>query len=411
MDSSYPMTDKQDILLARQPIYDANKNISGFELLFRDSLPNSDTSTFDGNRATSRVLLSLFTESDLTTVTDGLPAFINFTAELIHTPPLFDPKSIIIEVLEDIEITDEIISSLKKLKQKGFTLALDDFVMDAKYHPILDFVDIVKLELPEMNNETLKQTISTLKQYKVKLLAEKIETPEQFKLCKDLGCDLFQGYFLSKPEIIKGKKIAAGKMAVINLISEIQSPTIDMDGLTQIITKDPALSFKLLKLINSAAFKRSKTIDSIHKAVTLLGIDKIKSWASLLALSKLDDKPEYLHYIALVRALMCERLSEYFQGQSKELFYTVGLLSCLDAFFDQDIKQVVGYIDLDASINQALLSYQGPAGLALKTTIYFEQARWHKLNWEKLGELELNAKLVNEIYFESTRLALELQDH
>ena len=401
-------TEPQDILLARQPIYDTSKEVIGYELLFRENTDIPTTGVFDGNRATSRVLLSLFTESDIATITHGLPAFINFTSELIHNPPLFDPKLIIIEVLENIVITDKIISSLKTLKKKGYTLALDDFVMDDRYRPILDLVDIIKLELPEMDDFTLSNTISTLKQYKVKILAEKIETPEQFNRCKELGCDMFQGYFLAKPEIIKGKKIAANKMAVLGLISEIQAPEIDMTGLTKIISRDPALSFKLLKLINSAAFKRSNTIDSIHRAVTLLGIEKIKSWASLLALSKLDDKPESLHYIALVRALMCEKLAEYIQLDAKDSFYTVGLLSCLDAFFDQEITEIVKHLSLDSSINNALLNFKGTAGLALHTTLNFEKSQWHKINWKQLSEYELNVKLINEIYFEVTKLALEL---
>lgn len=401
-------TEPQDILLARQPIYDTEKKVIGYELLFRENTSIPTTGVFDGNRATSRVLLSLFTESDISTVTNGMPAFINFTAELIHNPPLFDPKTMIIELLETIQITDKIIASLKNLKARGFTLALDDFVMDEKYRPILELVDIVKLELPAMDTETLKRTVATLKQFNVKILAEKIETPELFNQCKEIGCDMFQGYFLAKPEIIKGKKIAASKMAVLSLISEIQAPEIDMNGLTQIISRDPALSFKLLKLINSAAFKRSKEIESIHKAVTLLGIDKIKSWASLLALSKIDDKPESLHYIALVRALMCEKLAEYIQIESREQFYTVGLLSCLDAFFDQEINEIVKNISLNDPITQALLTNKGPAGLALHTTINFEKSQWHKINWQALSQYELSVKLINEIYFEVSKLALEV---
>ena len=402
--------EKQDILLARQPIYDTKQEITAYELLFREESA-VQMANFDGNRATSRVLLSLFTETDLTSVTGGLPAFVNFTAELINSPQLFNPQTIVIEILEDIEITDQIVESLKSLKKKGYTLALDDFIMDERYRPVLELVDIIKLELPEMTDEELSTTITTLKQYNVKLLAEKIETQAEFKRCLELGCDMFQGYFLSKPEIIKGKKIAAGKLSVLALISEIQAPVIDMDGLTKIITKDPALSFKLLKLINSAAFKRSNTIESIHKAVTLLGIDKIKSFASLLALSKLDDKPQALHRLALVRALMCEKLAEFISPCEKEQFYTVGLLSCLDAFFDQDIKDIVSHILLDKNINNALLSHNGDAGLALKTTVYFEQSLWHKLDWVKLGKFGLNAKTINNIYFECSSLALSLQDN
>jgi len=402
--------DKQDILLARQPIYDTNKVVIGYELLFRenDTLPLTN---FDGNRATSRVLLSLFTETDLTSVTGGLPAFVNFTAELLNSTPLFNPKTIIIEVLEDIEITNEVINNLKSLKKKGYTLALDDFIMDDRYKPVLELVDIIKLELPEMNDEELISTIKALKKYNVKLLAEKIETQAEFKRCKELGCDMFQGYFLSKPEIIKGKKLAAGKLSIISLISEIQAPNVDMKGLTKIITKDPALSFKLLKLINSAAFKRSNTIESIHKAITLLGIDKIKSWVSLLALSKLDDKPQSLHFIALVRALMCEKLANFINPDEKEKFYTVGLLSCLDAFFDQSIDQVVSHIMLDESISKALLSYAGDAGLALQTTLNFEQSHWQKLNWEKLGKFDLNVKKISAIYYECSTLAMSLQEN
>ncbi len=402
------MAEPQDILLARQPIYNTEKEVIGYELLFRENTDIPTIGAFDGNRATSRVLLSLFTESDISTITHGLPAFINFTAELIHNPPFFDPKSMIIEILEDVSITEKIICSLKKLKAKGYTLALDDFVMDDKYKPILELVDIIKLELPEMDDAALSSTIQKLKQYDVKILAEKIETPALFNRCKELGCDMFQGYFLAKPEVIKGKKIAASKMSVLNLISEIQAPEIDMTGLTKIISRDPALSYKLLKLINSAAFKRNHTIDSIHKAVTLLGIDKIKSWASLLALSKLDDKPEALHYIALVRALMCEKLAEYIQLDAKERFYTVGLLSCLDAFFDQELTEVIKHISLDKQINAALLNYQGNAGLALHTTLNFEKFQWHKIRWNELSKYELSVKLINEIYFEATKLALEL---
>tara|TARA_R110002049_G_scaffold8781_3_gene46753 strand:+ start:1553 stop:2767 length:1215 start_codon:yes stop_codon:yes gene_type:complete len=401
-------TEPQDILLARQPIYNTSKEVIAYELLFRENTDIPSIGIFDGNRATSRVLLSLFTESDITTITHGLPAFINFTAELIHNPPFFDPKSMIIEILEDICITDEIVTSLKALKQKGFTLALDDFVMDEKYRPILEIVDIIKLELPAMDDATLEKTIQTLKPYNVKILAEKIETPELFNRCRDLGCDMFQGYFLAKPEIIKGRKIAASKLSVLSLISEIQLPDIDMNDLTRIISRDPALSFKLLKLINSAAFKRSNTIDSIHRAVTLLGLNKIRSWASLLALSKLDDKPEALHYTALVRALMCERLAEYIQPDLKNRFYTVGLLSCLDAFFDQELTEIIKHISLDEAITDALLNHKGLAGLALHTTLNFEKSQWHKIDWQQLSQYDLSVKLINDIYFAASKLALEI---
>lgn len=397
--------DKQDVLLARQPIYNPEREVAAYELLFRDS-EQAPISNFDGNRATSRVLLNLFTASDLATVTNRLPAFVNFTEELIHNPPLFDPESIVVEILEDIDVTPKLIQSVKALKDRGFTIALDDFVMSEHYRPLLELVDIIKLELPEMPGQELVDTVHKLKEYDVKLLAEKVETHEQFKQCVELGCDLFQGYFLSKPEDVKGTKMAGNKLAVMNLISELQTPEIEIQGLTQVITRDPSLSFNLLKLINSAAYRRSKEIESIHMAVTLMGIERIKSWASLLALSKINDKPQSLHYLALMRALMCEKLSGHIKPEAKDQFYTVGLLSCLDAFIDKSLEDIVSSISLDQEVRSALLDKSGKAGLALATTINFEQSHWDKINWTALNEFNLSAKEVNEMYYHCSSEAI-----
>lgn len=398
--------EKQDVLLARQPIYNREQEIVAYELLFRDC-DKAVRSEFDGNKATSRVLLSLFTDSDLTTVTNKLPAFVNFTEELIHSPPLFDPEAIVIEILEDIPITPQLIDSVKVLKQKGFKIALDDFVLDKRYIPLLTLVDIVKLEIPEMPGEALRKTIDVLRKYNVELLAEKVETHEEFKQCVELGCTLFQGYFLSQPEDVKGKKMAGNKIAVLNLIAELQAPEVDIEGLTQVITRDPSLSFKLLKLINSAAYRRSKEIDSIHRAVNMLGLDRIKSWASLLALSKIEDKPQSLHYLALVRALFCERIADAMGATSKDLFYTVGLFSCLDAFFDQPMEEIVANIAFDPIIKSALMERNGPAGLAVDSAIKFEQSLWKDIHWNELEQHGLSAKEVNEIFYDSAKEAVE----
>ncbi len=410
MNRNFVSMHKQDVLLARQPIYDKERNIVGYELLFRDPETFSrqnPQAAFDGNRATSSVLLNLFTESDLNSVTGGLPAYINFTEELIHTPPLIDADALVIEILEDIPVTDRLVESLKSLKKNGYTLALDDFAMGAQYEAILPLIDIVKLELPALDDASLAQALTSLRKYPLKLLAEKVETPEQFKRCVELGCDLFQGYFLSKPEDVKGRKLATSKLAVIQLISEIQNPEVDIPGLTRVIMKDPALSFKLLKLVNSAAFRRSREIESIQMAVALLGLDRVKSWASLLALSKIDDKPQALHMLALVRALMSEKLAEFIAPQLSDRFYTVGLLSCLDAFFDQALAEIVQGISLDQTTREALLDHSGPAGLALSTTLLFEQCLWHKIDWAALAKYQLTAKHLNDIYLEASQLALE----
>jgi EAL and modified HD-GYP domain-containing signal transduction protein len=392
--------DKEDILLARQPIYDTHKEIVAYELLFRSN-SQIEQGRFDGNMATSNVLLNLFTEGDFDAITGGSPAFINFTEELIKSPPPLDPKKVVIEVLEDIEITAQLVANIKHLKHLGYTIALDDFVMAERYAPLLPFADIIKLELPAMSRTELQQTVESLRPFAVRLLAEKIETPEMFGVCQQLGCDLFQGFFLSKPEIITGRKIPDNKLVILNLIAELQNPDTEIKDLTRIIKGDPALSFKLLKLINSAAFGASRNVESIQHAVTLLGLERIKSWASLLALQNIQDKPVALNQIALIRAITCEQLARYLAPGKAPLFYTAGLFSCLAAFFDTELGEIISKIPLHGEVKSALLEYSGAAGMALKTAIFFEESRWNEVPWAALNKQGVNATVLNTLYHQS----------
>ncbi len=390
----------QNVLLARQPIYDTQQNLVAYELLFRPE-DKADMPSFDGNIATSRVLLNAFTEGDIEKITGGAPAFVNFTKELLLSPPPFNPEHIVVEVLEDIIIDEDVVNAIKNLKQKGYKIALDDFVMDERYKPLLPLADVIKLELPAMNAEELKSAIGYLKRFSTSLLAEKIETIEDYKLCKDLGCDLFQGYFLSKPEIIKGRKLPQNKLAVLQLIGELQDPAVNVNELNAIISKDPTLSFKLLKLVNSAAYRRARTIESIHMAVMMIGISKIKSWSSLLALSKMDDKPVALRQISLARAKLCELLSEKLSPDQGDLYFTTGLLSSLDAYFDTPLKKLLLSIPLEGTISDALAHYRGKAGLAVHTAKHYEQSKWQAIHWNLLERFGISKVELNKLYVES----------
>jgi EAL and modified HD-GYP domain-containing signal transduction protein len=400
------MTHK-DVLLARQPIYDVHKNIKAYELLFRDSDENQAVISCDSS-ATSNVLLNLFTESDLENVTNGLPAYINFSEELLSAPPLFDPSKIVIEILEGVKITPDVVKQIIKLKKLGYQIALDDFVMDPKYRPLMPYVDIVKVELPAIPKDELPGVLAYLNQFELTLLAEKVETHEEYANCLNLGFQLFQGYFLSKPEMVHGNKLGANQLSVLELITELQRPNAEIKDLTQIISKDPALSYKLLKLINSAAFQRVRTIDSIHMAVALLGITHVKSWASLLALSSLDSKPDALQYIAFVRALTCEKIASRIHPEKSDQFYTIGLLSCLDAFFDQSLETILESLPIEESMRAALLQRQGLGGLILDTTILFEQAQLEQINWVELEQHNLSPQDINDIYYDASAIALNV---
>ncbi|ABC31148.1 predicted signal transduction protein containing EAL and modified HD-GYP domains [Hahella chejuensis KCTC 2396] len=385
----------EQILLARQPIVNATKEIVAYELLFRS---NEQPAEFDGNAATSQVLLNAFTEIPIAEVTGGAKAFVNFTETLLMHPPPFSKELLVIEILETIELTDEIVTAIIRLGKNGFTLALDDYIPDTKYDELLPYVSIVKLEIPAIPKERLEQTVKHLKGLNITLLAEKVETHEEFEYCRDLGCDLFQGYFFSKPEIVTGRKLAHNRMAVMELIAKVQNPALSIDQIIKTITSDPSLSVKLLQLVNSAAYRRPRTIESIHMAVMLLGISRIKSWATLLALSNIEDKPKALITIALIRARMCELIAQTMEPKAADLYFTVGLFSCLEAFFDMPMEEILNKLPLSERVSDALVKMKGKPGLALHTTLQYERCKLDIIHWNLLEKMSLTGGEISAAY-------------
>lgn len=387
-------------LLARQPICDVNKEIVAYELLYRfeDGTINS---SIDGNTATSQVLINTFSLGECENITGGLPAFVNFTDKLLDFLPPIAPELLNIEILEDIEVTPELVAKVQEIKDRGYKIALDDFIWDDKYKPLLELTDIVKLEVPAMTRTQLREAISKLAKYEVVLLAEKIETLDEYQFCKDLGCSLFQGYFLYKPNIVQGATLSSNKATVLKLIAELNQQDADVDSIKTIITQDSELSFKLLSLINSAELRRSVEVTSIATAVALLGITRLKSWATMLAMTKLEDKPKSLLAISLQRAYFCEHVASIFNEKLAEKFYMIGMLSCLDLFFDISIQDLMKKLPLDEESKEALTEYRGLLGLILKTATLYEKFKLPDVPWAQLRELGLTQNDVNTIFIDS----------
>ena len=401
------MTD-QHILLARQPIFDTDIKVRAYELLFRSDNTN-DANVLDGDLATSQVMLNAFNELDISEVVQQFPAYINFTRKLILNPPPFDKKRFVIEVLEDIEADQELFDNLQKLKDAGYTIALDDFVYSPKWDPALRIADIVKIDVLAFDEAEIKRHVDLIKKFNVVLLAEKVETHEMFHYCKDLGFTLFQGYFLSKPEQVKGRKVPANKLVVLNLLTQLQNPNAELGKIADILSKDPVLSVKLIKLVNSAAFSSRREITSLQHAVSMLGLRQVKSWATLLSLSNMADKPNALSVLAMTRAKMCQLLAENFaSGIEIDAYFTTGLLSNLDAFFDMELKEIVATMPLSPLVAKGLLEGSGPIGLILKTVILFEQARWDEINIDALTKLKIGTRELELAYRESIRWASQL---
>lgn len=401
------MTD-QHILLARQPIFDVDIKVNAYELLFRDDNSNR-ANVFDGDSATSQVFLNAFNELDISEVVQNLPAYINFTRNLIISPPPFDKKRFVIEVLENIEPNAELFENLQKLKDAGYTIALDDFVYSPKWDPALRIVDIVKIDVLAFDEAQIKRHVDLLRPFKVVLLAEKVETHEMFHYCKGLGFTLFQGYFLSKPEQVKGRKIPANKLVVLNLLTQLQDPNAELAKIAGVIAKDPVLSVKLIKLVNSAAFSGRREITSLQHAVSMLGLRQVKSWATLLSLGNMADKPNALSVLAMTRAKMCQRLAECFTNTvDSDAYFTTGLLSNLDAFFDVELHEILASMPLSPIVADALLRGNGPIGIIINTVISFEQAHWDQLDMKALAKLNIGSKEMELSYRESIRWASQL---
>ncbi|MFT5562633.1 MAG: EAL and modified HD-GYP domain-containing signal transduction protein [Litorivivens sp.] len=241
--------------MARQPIYDREINIVAYELLFRQ-YSEHEAGVIDGDAATSELLIDAFTQWDIREIVGDTRAFVNFTKALIGRPLPFDKRHLVIEVLEDVIIDDSLVQDLKRLSEDGYTIALDDFIHTEKANEILPFADIVKIDILQLTRKEIEEHVILLAPFNVQLLAEKVETYEEFEFCRKLGFEFYQGYFLCKPELISNKKIPASKLAVLQLLHKLQNPQINMQELEQIVSGDPVLSFKILKLVNSASYNK-----------------------------------------------------------------------------------------------------------------------------------------------------------
>ncbi|MEM9101076.1 MAG: HDOD domain-containing protein [Pseudomonadota bacterium] len=389
------------ILLARQPIYDVKLQVIGYELLFRPSRDLIPDEKWCPDSATSQVILNTFTEVQSSIMTEGKPVFINFTRNLILNRPNIKPKDIVIEILEDVEPDELLVNSVRQLVEQGYTFALDDFVYSEQWEPLLELAQIIKIDVLSLSREQIQAEVKRLQPYSLTLLAEKVENHDMYDFCLELGFEMFQGYFLCKPQCMRGRTMPASRLAVLKLLTELQDPDIEVKALEETITKDPSLSIKLLRLFTTSTYAHLSKIDSIQHAITLLGLQQLKSWISLIALSKLDDKPSAIILTALNRARFCENLAKAAKLRKVDQFYTSGLFSMLDAFFDCELSFILDKLPLAPDINQGLLEFKGDIGQILSVVMLYDRAEWENINWQYLEEQQIDDTTLEKSYLEA----------
>jgi EAL and modified HD-GYP domain-containing signal transduction protein len=332
----------------------------------------------NGNQATSQVILNTFMEIGLDTIVGEKRAFINLTRDffLQEYSAVFPAKRVVLEVLEDIPVDAALLAAVRRLSGQGYTIALDDFVYHERLRPLVELADIVKVDVLAMDRKTLCEHSVLLRQHNVRLLAEKVETREVFKFCKALGFDYFQGYFFCKPEVIKGQRVPANRLATLQLLARLRDPDVEFRELETLMSRDVALSYKLLRLVNSAFYSLPRKVDSLRQALSLLGTKFLTTWVSLLILAGFDDKPLELMVTAMVRAKMCELLAQALGRSDTDTFFTVGLFSALDALMDSSMEEILKSLPLSDDLAAALLRHEGRLGSALACVLAYERGNW-----------------------------------
>ena len=379
-----------NIFVGRQPIFDTRLNVYGYELLYRSGdKTNTSSGMASPEQATTTTIINTFVEIGLENLVRDKFAAINMTEEFMLTENKipFSPSQVILEILEDIPVTPELIQATQRLVDAGYIVALDDYIYNPDHAPLIELVSIVKLDLMALSGEELQQNVSELRKYDVKLLAEKLETADDFIRCRDLGFDYFQGYFLSKPQIIKGKSLPANRFTVLNLLAVLHNPDSSHEELAEAINTDVTTSYKLLKLINSAAFNLQREIESIEQGVLLLGRRNLCSWTSMLAMSTLSDRPSEILRTAMTRAKMCELLAVTSGERSTDRYFTVGMFSALDLLLQRPLEQLLEPLPLSDDIKSALLKHDGKIGETLVCVMAYEISDWDNT---KLSYLDSN---------------------
>ena len=374
-----------NIFVARQPIFKRNKEVFAYELLFRSGLTNYFDPLQDGEEATSKVITNSFLLIGIPTITEGKKAFINFSEEMLLKgyPSLFSKEITVVEVLETVGATPEVVAACGKLVEAGYVLALDDFLYEDRFVPLIKLARIIKFDIRQMSFSELERQAKVVSRYNVKLLAEKIETFEEFEAAKKLGFDLFQGYFFSRPHIMEGRDIPGSKLHYLQVLKVIQDEDYDFAELAKFVSRDVSLAYKLLKYVNSAYFARRQKLDSIEMVVAMLGQLTLRKWLSLMMLSYLAaDKPSELLRLAAFRGSFCELIAGQLLDRRSEagMFHTVGMFSLLPAMLDKDMAEILPELALPGNLQEALLSEVAATPLArtLALVMAYERGDWEK---------------------------------
>lgn len=386
---------------ARQPILDLDKNLYAYELLFRDSIDNVFPD-IDGDEATTKMIEASRFNMGISDFTRNKPAFINFTLDTISKgyPKMLTTDEVVVEILETVKPGKKLLAECKDLFEQGYTLALDDYVHQPVWQHFFPYIKIIKIDWLESSREQIELITTAIKDFPhIQLLAEKVETYEEYEQAKALGCSLFQGYFFSKPEMVKTKSLSPSQMAMAELLYETSKPELDLAGITSVFERDVTLSYKLLRYANSPIFRRRKEISTIKQALVTLGSSELKRFLGVMFTANVNpDKPSELIKFSMTRAKCCEAIAEIMNSQvDGPTAFLTGLMSLIDAILDEKLTIILEKLPLAQEIKDSLLTKKGVLANLITLTELIEHADWTKLELA-CDKLKLDKQQVVKAY-------------
>jgi EAL and modified HD-GYP domain-containing signal transduction protein len=383
-----------ELLFARQPIFDLNRKVVAYELLYRSEQLNEFDGT-DARLATVKVINAAFYSPEGNNLLGGKTAFINFPACLLvdDSAELLPRNRVVIEILETVDPTPKVIEACRRLRAKGYALALDDFVDYKGEHPLIQFAEYIKIDLTITDRKEGERILSRYRRRGCRMLAEKVETEEDFRWASGLGFSLFQGYFFARPIMSSVREAPGLKLNFLELLKNINTPEIDFYGIAAIINREPTLSYKLLRFANSALLGRMQPARTVKQALSFLGEIELRKWLSIVIIIDLaSDTPGEVMTNVLMRARLCEILAEPSGlGVRKAELFTLGLFSRLDTLFSRPLSELIADIDLAEDISNTLLeTVTSPHAVSMLWTLILA---YEVGDWDRACELLLQLNL------------------
>jgi c-di-GMP phosphodiesterase len=388
-------------LVARQPIYSDTMTVIAYELLYHEPGASTPAAALSSRDATLKVIADAALEIGLDRLAGGLPVHINYPRELLlsSSPVSMHPERVVIEWVEDIPASPALLEGINALKARGHRVALDDYSPRLNDPQLLDVVDIVKIDVAQQSRAELQKFVPGLLKRGLTLIAEDVETVEQFEHCVQMGFKGFQGDFLHRPQTVKGQRLPASRLGTLRLIAALQNQDYSLREIEGVVSQDLSISYRVLRCINSSYYNLPHKVESIRQAIVILGLDNLRQLATLVSMQSFENRPVSLYVTAMTRARMCEQLARLAGARDTGPYFITGLFSLLDVLTGVPTAELLDELPLAPAVERALIAQEGDIGTALKCAHAYERASWGRVAYNGLAPALIRAAYVDAVFW------------